>query len=315
MPVAPLFTEPHHPVVFTPDGNGDLSALLDSVGARRDEITALLRQHGAILFRGFALAGAADFQVAVSRLGGENFAYVGGNSPRTRVLQDVFTSTDYPASESISLHNELSYAPTWPKRLFFFSDQPALTGGQTSLAHGVDVMRAMPGDIVRRLRERRVRYVRHFHSRLRMGKTWQQTYQTQDRDELADILRGQGSTHEWMDDGTLCVATCCDAFTQHPETGEEVWFNQAEQWHPSALHPALRQLLEPRGQLAHHCEFGDGSPMDDGMLIEIRRVITGCKLLFDWRRGDLLMLDNLLTMHGREPFTGTRKTFAWLSRT
>jgi len=27
------------------------------------------------------------------------------------------------------------------------------------------------------------------------------------------------------------------------------------------------------------------------------------------------MLDNLLTMHGREPFTGTRKTFAWLSRT
>jgi alpha-ketoglutarate-dependent taurine dioxygenase len=314
MPVARLFTSPQHPVVLTPDGAADLSVLLNTVSARGDEIRSLLKKHGAILFRDFALSGAADFQVVVSRLGAENFNYVGGNSPRTRVLHDVFTATDYPASETISLHNELSYSPAWPKRLFFFSAMPAITGGQTSLAQGVDVMRAMPADILRRLRERRVRYVRHFHPRLKMGKTWQQTYQTEDRDELASILRKQGSTHEWQADGALHVATCCDAFTMHPETGEEVWFNQAEQWHPSALHPALRQLLEPRGQLVHHCEFGDGSPMEDGMLAEIRRVITRCKLLFDWRRGDLLMLDNLLTMHGREPFTGTRKTYAFLSR-
>jgi alpha-ketoglutarate-dependent taurine dioxygenase len=314
MALAPLFEQPHHPLVFTPDGD-DASgvALQDQLERDPGAMNALLHRHGAILLRGWSLSGAADFEAIVSRLGGRPWGYVGGNSPRTRVLQDVYTSTDYPATEVISPHNELSYLQAWPARLFFFSEVPAASGGQTPLVHGADVLRAMPGDIVARLRERKVRYVRHFNPKLKMGKTWQATYRTEDRDELTAILGAQGSQARWSDGDVLHVTTVCEPFAVHPVTGEEVWFNQAEQWHPSALAPALRRLLEPRGQLAHDCEFGDGGPMDDEMLATIRRVIDARKLMFDWRRGDLLMLDNVLMLHGREAFTGARTTYAYLS--
>jgi alpha-ketoglutarate-dependent taurine dioxygenase len=316
MKLAPLFAQPGGPVVATPEGaGGGMDVLRADLERHPGQWEGLLLEHGAILFRGYALDGAADFEAAVAALGGQSDGYVGGNSPRTRVLHDVFTATDYPATERISLHNELSYRPSWPRRLFFFSDVPALSGGQTPLARGGDVLRAMPSAIVDALRARKVSYIRCFHPKLRMGKTWQATYETDDRGRVDEIIRTQGSVARWSPDGALRVATVCEAFAVHPDTGEEVWFNQAEQWHPSALAPAMRALLEPRGQLAHHCEFGDGSPMDDAMLAEIRRVVDGHQLQFDWRKGDLLMLDNVLVMHGREPFTGSRRTLAYLSRT
>lgn len=314
MPLAPLFDEAHHPVVMTPDGDARPAALAERLASRADW-EPLLHRHGAILLRGYALDGADDFQAMVGRLGGQSYGYVGGNSPRTRIVDDVYTATDYPATEVISLHNELSYMHAWPRRLFFFSALPALRGGQTSLAHSGDILRAMPLEIVAALRTRGLNYVRNFHPHLKMGKSWQTTYQTEDRDALTEILREHGSVGQWRPNGTLRVSTRCAPFTAHPVTGEEVWFNQAEQWHPSALHPALRRMLEPAGQLVHDCEFGDGSPVPDEMLAEIRRVINSRKLLFDWQKGDLLMLDNVLLMHGRESFTGSRKTFAYLSQT
>jgi alpha-ketoglutarate-dependent taurine dioxygenase len=316
MTLAPLFAQPGGPIVATPDSTGGgIEALRADVERRAGDWEGLLQEHGAILFRGYALDGAADFEAAVAALGGESDGYVGGNSPRTRVLHDVFTATDYPASEGISLHNELSYRPSWPRRLFFFCDVPALRGGQTPLARGGAVLRAMPSAIVDALRAKKVNYVRRFQPNVRMGKTWQATYETDDRDRAGEIIRAQGSVARWSADGALRVSTVCDAFAVHPRTGEEVWFNQAEQWHPSALAPALRAMLEPRGRLAHHCEFGDGSPMDDAMLAAIRRVLEAHKLKFDWCKGDLLMLDNILVMHGREPFAGSRRTLAYLSRT
>ncbi|MGO4775322.1 TauD/TfdA family dioxygenase, partial [Lysobacter sp. 2RAB21] len=69
------------------------------------------------------------------------------------------------------------------------------------------------------------------------------------------------------------------------------------------------------GNLPHECEYGDGEPIEDDVLIEIRRALNTSKLLFDWQRNDLLMIDNILMMHGRESFKGERKTLAYLSAT
>lgn len=40
-------------------------------------------------------------------------AYVHGNSPRTKVGSNVYTSTEYPQEFTISMHNEMSYAHAW----------------------------------------------------------------------------------------------------------------------------------------------------------------------------------------------------------
>jgi alpha-ketoglutarate-dependent taurine dioxygenase len=308
-----LFLSEHHPIRVSPDGDASLQALGAYVAQEQDALARHLLTHGAILFRGFDVADAGDFSQVARMLGGRPHAYVGGNSPRTRVSADVSTSTEYPASETISLHNEMSYQPDWPRRLFFFSQLPAQAGGQTSLANGREILDDLPAEIVAAFRARRVNYVRHFHASGKVGKTWQSTYQTESRAEVERLLAEQGSRCDWKPDGGLRVGTVCDAVVAHPATGQQVWFNQAEQWHPSALPREIRAFYEKRGILAHHCEFGDGSPMDEAMLAETRRVASRHKLLFDWQAGDVLMVDNVLMLHGREPFKGTRKTLAYLS--
>jgi alpha-ketoglutarate-dependent taurine dioxygenase len=319
MKMAPLFSPTnHHPIVITPSGDGSLDALHEYVAANQQEIQQLLLRHGGILFRGFGLSGAQDFHNCSERLGAKPFGYVGGDSPRNRVVADVFTSTEYPATEVISLHNEMSYLPSWPTRLFFYSLIPASSGGQTTLASSSDVLRALPDEIVTKFREKKIRYIRNFQPKIPLGKSWQATYQTEDRSRVEAIAAEQGSACTWSADGMLRVTTLCDAFATHPQTGEEVWFNQAEQWHASALHPSIRGMFEQmvgKGNLPHECEYGDGEPMEEATLAEVRRVLTGNKLLFDWQRNDLLMIDNILVMHGRESFKGERKTLAYLSST
>jgi alpha-ketoglutarate-dependent taurine dioxygenase len=319
MNIAPLFsTSDHHPVVITPGADASLQALHDYVLANGTQIQQLLTAHGGILFRGFDLTGAQEFRGCAERLGGTPFEYVGGNSPRRGVATDVYTSTEYPATEVISLHNEMSYLPAWPRRLFFYSQLPAASGGQTSLANSRDVLHALPADIVNRFREKKLTYIRNFQSGIPLGKSWQTTYQTEDRAEVESIAASQGSVCAWLPNGALRLSTRCDAVTMHPETGEEVWFNQAEQWHPSALKPATRGMFEQIvgvGNLPHECEYGDGDPLEEDLLVEVRRALDRSKLLFDWQRHDLLMVDNILMMHGREAFKGERKTLAYLSAT
>lgn len=318
MKVTPLFsTANHHPVVITPASDSSLSALHEYFASSAEAIRELLARHGGILFRGFGLNGPEDFRDCSERLGAKAFDYIGGNSPRSRVAADVYTSTEYPSSEVISLHNEMSYLPRWPSRLFFYSVVPASSGGQTSLASSIDVLHTVPPEIVSELRRRKIKYIRNLQSSIPLGKNWQATYQTQDRDEVESIAATQGSTCQWQADGALRVSTVCEAFTTHAQQGE-VWFNQAEQWHPTALNPAIRQMFEQmvgKGNLPHECEYGDGEPMDEETMAEIRRALDRSKLLFDWQRNDLLMIDNLLMMHGRESFKGERKTLAYLSAT
>lgn len=308
----------HHPVVITPGGDASLKGLYEYLAASEEQIQQWLLKHGAILFRGFELDGANDFRTCVERLGARPFEYIGGNSPRSRVAVDVYTSTEYPASQVISLHNEMSYLPRWPSRLFFYSLVPAQSGGQTSLANGGDVLRALPEEIVRKFRDKKINYIRNFHSNFPLGKSWQATYQTEDRAEVESIAADQGSTCEWLPGGMLRVSTRCDVLTTHPRTGQEAWFNQAEQWHASALEPTTREMLEQmvgKGNLPHECEYGDGEPLEEYVLAEIRQALDRSKLLFDWQRNDLLMVDNILMMHGRESFKGERKTLAYLSAT
>jgi alpha-ketoglutarate-dependent taurine dioxygenase len=318
MNVKSLFTCARHPIVITAAADASADGLRRVLQLHRDELDSLLQVHGGILFRGFALNGAEDFRACAECLGAQPFDYVGGNTPRTPIAQDVYTSTEYPASEVISMHNEMSYLPRWPRRLFFYSLVPAQKGGQTSLANSRDVLRSIPADIVSRLRAKKVNYIRNFQPAKRLGKSWQATYLTDIREEVEQIIASQGSTHAWLPNGVLRVTTHCEPMLAHPQTGDELWFNQVHQWHPSALPAPIRAMYEDAlgtGHLPHDCAYGDGEPLEEEALSEIRRALETNKLLFDWQRHDLLMIDNMLMMHGREPFKGERRTMAYLSAT
>lgn len=313
MQIDPLFSAEHHAAVVRPSNSSESSAaaLRSWLYDERDNVEALLLRHGALLCRGFSIDSLETFRACVGEFGSSTASdYTGGNSPRTALGEGIYTSTEYAAEAEISIHNEMSYASDWPRLLFFYCEQPAARGGQTTLVDGRDLLSSLPPELVDRFAARRLRYLRAFHATGALGRSWQDTYGTHDRIEVETRIRAAGSQFTWRADGCLQVSTTCDAVKVHPRTSERVWFNQAEQWHPSSLAPSLRELLAAAlgdDAFPHDCRFEDGAPIDEEDLRLIRHIQTDLHLLFDWHRNDLLMIDNMLVMHGRQPFVGPRR--------
>lgn len=293
-----------------PAGNGQIhSWLLDN----RDRINELLLVHGAILFRGLGVASAQEFQDIAGIFCHKFGDYVGGNSPRTRVTSHVFTSTEYPKEERISMHNEASYLKQIPRTILFCCLEPAANGGQTPLADCRRVLNRIDSQTRDRFNRFGVRYVNNLNGGAGLGKSWMQAYCTTDREEVEKRLRAEGQAFEWKPDGGLRISMDAPATALHPETGDEVWINQAEQWHSSSLDSdLLEDLLSilSEEELPHNAFLGDGSPLSEQDLKSIRDSMAAEERIFEWQAGDVLLCDNLLVMHGRQPYSGGRRVLA-----
>jgi hypothetical protein len=151
-------------------------------------------------------------------------------------------------------------------------------------------------------------YIRNYREEL--GLPWQTAFQTDDRADLEERLRREGMDFEWGDDGGLRVTHVGPGVIAHPERGEHVWFNQADHFHTSGLPPEVRKGLLANiaeEDAPQHACFGDGSPIPEEWLDQVRTAYEDTKLMFPWERGDILVLDNPLITHGRMPFSGERK--------
>jgi alpha-ketoglutarate-dependent taurine dioxygenase len=127
---------------------------------------------------------------------------------------------------------------------------------------------------------------------------------------VEEYCRKARMTWEWKDGDRLRTRTVRPATVTHPVTGDTIWFNHAHMFHVSNLQPAVREALLAEfrdDELPRNAFYGDGSPIETSALDEIRGIYEEVALRFDWRQGDVLLLDNFLSSHGREPFTGPRK--------
>lgn len=305
------------PVVIEPeqDGSRSLDSLLEWCSAQRAWLDDTLHTQGALLFRGFDIASSADFNRFAAAQGGALQNYVGGDSPRNEVDNKVYTSTEFEADLEIYLHNELSYAGWYPSRVFFFCEVAPGGGGQTTIGDSRQILDKMRPDIAERFSEKGVAYIQNLHGGEGFGKSWQQTYETDDPMVAEAHCRAHDVEFKWTDYG-LWTRIVRGGVIEHPVTGARAWFNQADQLH--ALLPSARvdttaaRELDP-DRWPCHATYGDGTEITQEELREIRRVFAEVEVLFPWARSDVLMLDNLITAHGRKPFTGERRILVAMS--
>jgi len=121
--------------------------------------------------------------------------------------------------------------------------------------------------------------------------------------------RRVGIEWEWREHGRLHTRQIRPAIRRHPESDEPLWFNHAVFFHFSSLAPAAQaSILEvlDRKDVPFDTFYGDGGSIDDATLEAIRRAYDAETSRFAWTPGDILMLDNMLVCHGRDPFTGPR---------
>lgn len=315
----PFVNDPHswRPLELAPADVGveaSAEALAEHLASVRAEFDALLVDNKAVVFRGFGVT-TETLDPVMDRLLSNRLAYVHGNSPRTKVGDNVYTSTEYPSELTISMHNELSYSSRWPARLLFFCAVAPATGGATPVVDGVRWLEALDED-VRAAFAGGVRYRQNLHDGYGLGKSWQETFETDSRADVEAFLAGSDSEWSWTDDGGLRIEQLRPATTKHPVTGAEVWFNQSDQWHPAALgDETARELAEilPAEELPQSVVFADGAPIPDDYAVQVRDRGLECAVDVDWRAGDLLLIDNVLVGHGRRPFTGPRRVLVAMS--
>lgn len=297
----------------------EVAPLVDSVdlfmawaAEHQDQMTAALHDAGALRLLNTPIGDDIDFGKVAPKLCGELAPYVEGSSERLQLVPRVYTSTEYPAQYDISLHNELSYASAWPDRLAFVCLVAAETGGATSLCDGRALLRSLPDDIVAEFTERNVRYVRNLRSEdvRGLGLTWQAVFETKDRNAVEEYCRDERVDFAWRPDGTLHTEQIRPAVAVHPVTGDQVWFNQADQFHPTNLgRQQALDIVEILGveNLPIHATFGDGGEIGADVLDEIRRCTASLTINEPWHEREVLLIDNMLMMHGRSAFTGDRR--------
>jgi alpha-ketoglutarate-dependent taurine dioxygenase len=309
------------------DGDGKMPLLVEPTGAREASPDALiawaeenrslldtwLHRDGAILLRGFGIDTPDGFRAVAAAVRPELMNYVGGDSPRSRVGDRVYTSTEFPPDMEIGLHNELSYTRSWPSCVFFCCLVAAERGGETHIADGRRILAELDPVVRERFSTRGVIYRQHLRDAgvSGPGKSWQESFETDRRAEVERVCGDQEMECHWTDRGLRTVVRNPGVLI-HPVTDETCWFNQADMWHATfdtvkAQEDVGEDDVRGKEPLGCHATYGDGSEIPSADLEAVRSACGRSEVAFPWRAGDLLILDNVLTMHGRKPFEGARR--------
>jgi alpha-ketoglutarate-dependent taurine dioxygenase len=288
---------------------------VDWLGKNKDDIEHFVSTNGALLIRGLKSISVEEYGGVLESLFGEELAtYNNRSTPRTELKSGIYTATEYHASERIPQHNEASYSNSWPMRIGFLCVTPAKKMGNTPISDSRIAYQEIPKEIREEFERKKVMYVRNYSNNIDLP--WSEVFQTKDKKVVEEYCKENSIKFEWTADG-LRTKQINQATMIHPVTYEKLWFNQAHLFHVSNLDDELHEsLLELLGEenLPRNTYFGDGSPIDVGALSIIREVYEKTKFSFQWEKNDLLLLDNMLFTHGRDPYEGPRQILVGMAK-
>lgn len=327
------------PLIIEPNGSGkSKDALLAWMQQNKESLQQKFYKHGAILFRGFDIDTPKDFEsIALQtdpRLKNDYY----GTSPRNIVKDTtyIYTASELPGYYPIMQHCEMSYVPQPPISLFFYCHVQPDYGGETPLCNFRKVYAEMDPRIREEFDKKGVLTVRNYSGEGKGGlfelKKWNEIFHTNDKAEVERQCREQHMEFEWMPNGNLRIVHRTPAAINHPVTGEKVWFNHLQVFHPDAaadeyayIHQhqhrfktllwslflkamvAVKNLTtEPMDQ-SMNVLFGDGTPVPASYVQHVEELIWKNLVIYPWQKNDVIAIDNFSTSHGRLPYEGKRE--------
>jgi alpha-ketoglutarate-dependent taurine dioxygenase len=272
-----------------------------------------LNRFGGLLFRGFDVDH-DSFDGFITNTSSGALPYTERSSPRTNVKGNIYTSTDYPAEYPIFLHNEQSYNTTFPRKIYFMCVTPPATQGETPIADVRKVLARLSPEIRSNFQRRKYAYVRNMGGV--MGMHWKDVFQTVNRAEVEKYCRDNDITFEWVADNQLRTCQVREVIARHPDTGELCWFNHLTFFNVASLPPEVGELLMEDAdecELPNHTFYGDRESIEASVMHELRSAYEAESVSLEWKAQDVLMLDNMLVAHGRQPFSGQRRVVTGLA--
>lgn len=328
------------PLVVRPAGDPSVARLVGWLREHPDWVQERITRHGAILFRGFAVGSPDDFERVARAIDDELKNEYLGTSPRDALTPYVFSASELPPVYPIPQHCEMSFVKHPPRRVFFTCLlEPQEGGGETPLVDFRKVWRDMDPAVRQRFVDGGIRIVRNYAgpsggSKLDLWKLkrWDEMFLTTDQATVEAKCREQGFEAVWTDGDGLRLISTQPVFRDHPVTGERVWHNHVTTFHLTAaageyqriyaMRPtwknlglwqfaramvALQRATRRADEQSMHCTYLDGSEMPDADVEHVRDLVWRHLVVYPWRLGDVVAIDNHSVAHGRLPYAGPRK--------
>jgi hypothetical protein len=301
------------PLCLQAEDATDLTQSLAWLRENADALTEQSARHGAILFRGFPLNTAEDFNKFVMAFELPNFPYEESLSNAVRINRTprVFTANEAPPDVNILLHHEMAQTPIFPSRLFFFCEQPANSGGETPLCRSdvlLELLEKVCPEFVRDCETKGLLYSNvmpgESDPNSGMGRSWRSTFRAATCEQAESRMISLGYSWEWLTDGCLRATTPVLPAVKELSTGRRAFFNQ--------LIAASKGWNDARNDPSKAITFGDGSPLNVETVHIAATLAEEISFEVPWQEGDVALVDNFAVMHGRRTFTGTRKVLASL---
>jgi len=300
-----------------------IDALIAWIGARRAVFDRLILEHGGIVMRGFPVVTVADFDRLIGLFPAYDSGYAAGMSPRQKVTGKVLESTRMAEDFKIILHSEMAYMKSYPPRIAFFSRQTSKTGGATTIGSAREFLRRIPAPLREKLERHKVHIIRNyapkgsnsdaakFDTHEKVG--WDAAFFTDDPSEVERKCREFGMEFFWNDDGSLTLLDVSEPFTIHPKTGERFYRNNLHANRGADGKWGSNTSVTPAGAKRPSGQFLDnGEPLEPTEAETIRAILDEIEMRWQWHDGDIMILDNLQVLHGRETFTGPREVLVAL---
>ena len=291
----------------------DVTSVLHWIVKNKVKIEDELKIHGAILFRDMGVNDDQSFDCFIRAFDWPSFTYEESlsNAVRRNRTELVFTANEAPPDVSIFLHHEMAQTPIYTSKLFFYCELASQSGGYTPICRSDFLLEHLKREIpnfVHACEDKGVRYSQTMPSdndlESGQGRSWGSTLSANSPDEAETKLRKLNYEWQWRGDGSLSVITPRLPAIRILDDGRKVFFNQ--------LIAAFRGWQDARNVGEKSICYGDNSPIsNEDMEVVIR---LSDLLTFDvpWQNGDIVLVDNFMTMHGRRPFEGQRRVLASL---
>lgn len=290
----------------------------------RELIEQAILNYGGVVFRNFGCSPATYKLIVDTLYPSTSLSYAGGVVTRPEVGEGVYLTNSVDKRLVITQHHEMSYFRKWPMRISFFCEVPATSGGETSVLSTRTFMRKLDKKIISEIEKKEVMYLRNYPMQ-GLSSSWQQSFRTSDRLVVEEFCRKQNMNYEWLSDGRLRTRHRAQGTAKHPQTGEQLWHNFAnvlnkfcgQRGKPSPVVELTKAYYSPEAlenmlNLSHedmptNSYYGDGSFFEYEVMEQITSVAESSKVSFKWKPGDFMILDNMLSFHGRNAYEGDQR--------
>lgn len=278
------------------------------VRANLDSLRATLASEGAMLFRGFPITTAQDFDTFSAAFGYGDFTYEESLSNAVRINRTprVFTANEAPPDVEIFLHHEMAQTPIYPQKIFFCCLSAAEEGGATPICRSDDLLDAFTNEFPRwaaQFRSLGVKYTTHMPGdndvNSGQGRSWKSTLSASSVEDAEARLGELGYSWEWQPDGSVMATTPALPAVRDLPDGRQSFFNQ--------VIAAYRGWKRREGTNGPVLTFGSGEEIPPAALESLVELSRRFVHPVEWRDGDVALVDNYRVMHGRFPYSGTRK--------